>query len=773
MKLWEIIRYKKNGVNHVGRIAEIKIEGGENKYRIAGETDFVSESDLIPLLTVGEVVMLDNGSAITVKEIGDNYWTGDNDTSYYLSNSSAYSRRSTLPWTYPDENIEGVKEETPDALTTQLMDFFSEYDVDNGIKGCRIIADEFRKNKSALIEKLSKHPNWDPENLCITTEVSDFREISENGLTTSLRELYGTCRKEGKQYSDEEVDKYYNIYKLSAEKTLSDSGVEIFKSIGIKAVKGERTARCLRKFFDSIGLTAYPSFEKIYAKVADSVSPMEKKLKLIFSVHPLDYLSMSHGDNWDSCHSIKNRGCYMGGTLSYLMDGVSIICYTLPSNATAPYWRNGKISRQMFMWDGEKTFLQSRMYPDYTKYPQRTEDYRKAFEKIIGEDTYREISASGKLTNVDGYTHYPDYNYSQYNTKLYTALSEGDVQPLKIGHMAICPKCGKYHNAHGNICCYDEATCDNRYNTVSAQNLYYECAVSHDLSVNGEINHNDGKFYKYQYVSYCTVCGKKIYGIPYEIEDYSDAICDDCFERYLHAPTDQQERYYCDGYDEYKIPLFDGDPIYCGSYVYCPDYIDEHMTKCDCCGEYEYNEDTYSVRRKDGSWDTVCEYCRDNETFICDECGECHYTDEEHEYDGGWFCDECYQSILDALEEENDEAEEVEEVNNTASETTDDVESDNYVSSSITTLDGFTLNDYVEVVNYGNMYTSYLDWRDRFVPVPYNHLPLIESSRINGERGFIVALAPHGNYERNLAAVKLANYDDAILLIGTQGIRKV
>ena len=54
----------------------------------------------------------------------------------------------------------------------------------------------------------------------------------------------------------------------------------------------------------------------------------ETKLSGYFyvSIHPLDYLSQSETTyNWRSCHALD--GEYRAGTLSYMQDNVSLVCY--------------------------------------------------------------------------------------------------------------------------------------------------------------------------------------------------------------------------------------------------------------------------------------------------------------------------------------------------------------------------------------------------------------------------------------------------------------
>ena len=782
MKLYEIIRYVKNGENHIGRIAEIKEEGDKKLYRISGHTEFVAEDELIPTIKIGDKIIYrqEHRTVEAVDEEQGVFYTDKDDAlqmpqKYADGGWGNNSSNWWLPYQFMNEKTETPEETTAEPMVEAICEFLDKYNFNSTTEGVSKIYNEWKTNKAKLIELLSHHPNWDADNFCITVEVSDFRETSQNMLYDKLHQLYGGCRKEGKQYNAEEVDRYYELFSLHGDKLLDEYDRDIFKKINIKAVKGERTARCLRKLFLEIGMDKYPSFEHNYAEVADSVSPMEKKLKLVFSVNPLDYLGMSHGDNWDSCHGLKNDGCYKAGTLSYMMDDVSIIAYTVPVKAKAPYYAIGKISRQMFMWNGGNTFLQSRMYPDYNKYPARVTEYRAKFLEIIKEvaglsdfEEYTGRTNHYAVTRA-GATHYPDYDYDQYKTRIW---SIGTPETLTIGHVAFCPECGNPHSVTGRICCGGR-TC-NGGQTESNVNQYvgYECHVSGGIRVTGRINPDDGFFYSDRFIYTCDACGDVHYGEPHSIGEYSDYICDRCYQEYRDATDEEQEIYYCDGYGENKCVLWDGAPIEIGGYWYCPGYVDEYYIKCEHCGEYEYCDDTYTVTNAEGYSETICQDCYENETTRCEGCDEVFYTDDmrEHEDRDGYnslFCEDCYQAICESLEEK-DEDDNAESFKSTEEKTPEST----YVSPA-----GFKIGDTVKVIKPGDRYTSYFSWVEKNCPAPYNKRELVDGFYgtdylYKDKTGNIVAIAPHSKDAISpiLAAIE---WDDKILLINETAIRKV
>ena len=90
---------------------------------------------------------------------------------------------------------------------------------------------------------------------------------------------------------------------------------------------------------------------------------------LCFSVHPLDYLSVSENDhNWRSCHALD--GDYRAGNVSYMLDTSTVVCY-LRSNEPAqlpnfPYsvpWNSKKWRVLLFFSTDKSMCFAGRQYP--------------------------------------------------------------------------------------------------------------------------------------------------------------------------------------------------------------------------------------------------------------------------------------------------------------------------------------------------------------------------------------------------------------------------
>lgn len=237
--------------------------------------------------------------------------------------------------------------------------------------------------------------------------------------------------------------------------------------------KGQKTSRAVRKICEYYGLTTCKlkngqeipdkSFESAFAKYSDAVSCKGRSMVFYVSVNPLDYLTMSFGNSWASCHTIdksnKRRmpnnysGMYCGGTLSYMLDSTSIITF-LHDNEPKDIVNAGKIYRCMFHFNiASRTMIQGRVYPQgndgatdlYKVIRVRMQSILS--ECIGGEDAEKTWVLSStrpfSADNIRSYgAHYRDYkNFRDCNIS-YIKGYEPDACEIKIGHDGICTYCG-------------------------------------------------------------------------------------------------------------------------------------------------------------------------------------------------------------------------------------------------------------------------------------------------------------------------------------------
>ena len=224
-----------------------------------------------------------------------------------------------------------------------------------------------------------------------------------------------------------------------------------------KFVGGMKTSRAFNRLCSIHGVDKLPDYNKLFAEYADMVSGLKRKLKFYISLNPLDYLTMSFGNSWSSCHTIdKNNergmpnsysGMHCGGTLSYMLDGTSIITYM--HNKAIEDHEEGKIYRNMFHFD-EGTLVQGRIYPQGND---GATDLYRVFRRFMqieltkllnlrADDWVKRTGVCGN--NVASYgVHYQDYNhFSGCNVSYPREMPSASSHMMAVGHTRICPYCG-------------------------------------------------------------------------------------------------------------------------------------------------------------------------------------------------------------------------------------------------------------------------------------------------------------------------------------------
>ena len=241
-----------------------------------------------------------------------------------------------------------------------------------------------------------------------------------------------------------------------------------------KIRKGQRSSRAINKILCSLGFNKHPDYNKEFAKFADAINPLKIKRHTILSVHPVDYLTMSFGNSWSSCHTIdkKNQrgidgghtwsGCNSSGTESYMLDETSCVFYTV----SAEYDGNNleladKINRCMFHFHDNR-LVQGRVYPQCNDnggselYKDIREIVQKLFADMLDVPNYwtnkAGKSACSAVISTSG-THYPDYqNKDGCNV---STLKDGREthKIIGVGSLPICPNCGETHDNRDSILC--------------------------------------------------------------------------------------------------------------------------------------------------------------------------------------------------------------------------------------------------------------------------------------------------------------------------------
>ena len=495
----------------------------------------------------------------------------------------------------------------------------SEYEYIYSDKALNKIVNEWSKKKAPLIEAFKRHPNYLEGKFMIAFDTNYERPMDDRGARAFwewlewnvVHELKNGVPDEIKRKRDEDgclclPDELWNFFTnlhLFAVRTISDGTAEMLNRMvpEVRAHKGEKTSRVINRLCKYLGYDKAADYNREFAKFADSLSPMTITRHTVLSINPLDYLTMSFGNSWSSCHTIDKtnkrgmpnsyHGCYSSGTMSYMLDGTSMVFYTVDSAYDGnDYWVEPKINRQMFHYCADK-LVQGRLYPqDNDGASNLYTDNRVIVQQIISTifdfpnlwklETGTE--AAGRYIKTRG-THYRDYKHYS-NCTLSVKKDSENTDFIDVGANPICVTCGHRHTTEDNICCCSEVVCAH-------------CGYEVDISDAIEIN---GRYYCSDCVTTCPICGENV------MED---------------------DMVYVDGEDR----------------SVCPHCIEEHYTRCDDCGEYVYSDDATHIEDKDIY---VCENCADEHYFFCEECERYFSTDARYPYGGEDLCEHCYEERI-------------------------------------------------------------------------------------------------------------------------------
>lgn len=532
-----------------------------------------------------------------------------------------------------------------DYYTDLAMKLYDEFQIDGTFTeaGVRKNVATWYTNKMPKMVLLRKHPYWDEEAKAVIFLQTETREIDYNTAADALgaledyvsnkcckvhgREpsyaqylssfirytLNGMAEKEGQQTGlvTEEFIKYFNGC-LNTETEIPDA---VSKMLRV----GTKVTRLVRKCFENIKLygnnkivdtTTFvddgddprtrKSFDKYYAKFADCLSELKIERITLVSLNYLDFMTMSNGNSWSSCHFINSRGIfhedadssyrgeYKQGCMSYALDKPSMILYTLPATFNeTDYYRCQKLTRMVCQYENG-VLITGKCYPNnQNSYITR---YRQMMQLVLSEvcETPNLWTFSRKINKINCFAetaqnsaHYPDYTYDHQKPTISFCKSVPiDIDmTITIGHEAYCLDCGKVLGSYD----HKWLQCDN-----------------------------------HRKVRVCSHCGKYI-GRNEEYHEYADnCYCADC-----SFYCDYHQRYEPISYKHGEITMHDGKKTVCRSAL-------DELTRCEDCGTY-FKKDKHKK---------ICDKCLENYD-ACECCGQLVKKDQLHLHKGKKHCDYC------------------------------------------------------------------------------------------------------------------------------------
>lgn len=478
-----------------------------------------------------------------------------------------------------------------ETMKQGMIKVLNMYDIPWGTSAIDKIIDIWAENKAPLIELLRHHPNWNEEKCYVAFDQNVKGKVDKDKIYHFL---------------DWVIDKTYFTDALSEmryyrEQLLNKEMAELIKKSypeikGIAA--GQKTSRAVNKICKLLEVDKRGIYDREYAKYSDAINPLDQVRHTILSVNPVDYLLSSNGNSWSSCHTLdKNnpngyQGCHCSGTMSYLLDGTTMVYYQVDKEYDGNDLEfEPKIIRQLFHYN-DGILVQGRLYPQcndgqnslYT--PIRAQLQKIIADCLVAPNLWRKKGGTEACSSVirSKGTHYTDYTYQNECSvsRIVKMIPKGrvDNRKMTVGHDIYCVKCGGYHDNEGTLLCDD--CCDDTDGTRRCVVCGSRCDEEDMYLINGDW--------------YCCDCS---------------TYCDCCDERVPDT--------YINYYDELSMYI-------------CNDCRDEKFTTCDCCDELCRDDDVI--------------YVESTNEYVCSQCLEANYTYVESE--GGYFlnekvkeCEEC------------------------------------------------------------------------------------------------------------------------------------
>ena len=515
------------------------------------------------------------------------------------------------------------------AIMRNMENLLTEYDYEYTQDALNDIIDEWASQKESLIEAFKKHPNY-IEGKFMIAFVRDYdrvidRNVSEvfktwlknhvipNMVDTLPKDVNEKRLAERCRYLPNDLYLFFGDLEDIAERTLSEETAQKINELlpTIRAREGAKTSRVVNKICAYLGYDKHPDYNREFAKYADSLSPLTIRRHTVISLNPLDYLTMSFGNSWASCHTIdKNnkrnmpnsyQGMYSSGTMSYMLDPSSMVLYTVaPEYNGTDYWTQPKINRQMFHW-GEEKLVQSRLYPqDNDGCKDAYAPYRNIVQEVISKifdfpNLWSINRGTGYASQyIESYgTHYRDYeNFGSCTlSRIRDSVNE---KSFDVGATPICINCGDRHGTEDNICCCQtKVRCADCGRTIDPDDAQYI----------------DGEWYCRDCCHWCDCC--------------------DSYHRDEETWIESENRYVCS---------------------YC---LDNHYSQCADCGEW-FDRDDMTYLENDEEY--ICDSCRDMNYTQCDRCEEWIRDEDINEHGDDYLCNDCYAIVVEN-ETENQEEE--------------------------------------------------------------------------------------------------------------------
>lgn len=363
-------------------------------------------------------------------------------------------------------------------------------------EGLETTLNEAEANKAALRTLFSAHPLWDAEKRAIIIPSEERHTPNWNdpdwvadvaGLLEGLRyngDVFHPMSSETKcilrqiraAWKANPCSVLNEEFCNSLSLRLESYEVSLPEKVSRKFKPGTKFLRFLNAVFANgtqydgtqRDYTQDSGYNKAFASLAAEISETSIPVTYVITTELADFLTMSNGNSWSSCHFINSHGIfhedaeqsyhgmYKQGCISYGLDNVSFLVYSYTGNHDEPLPEIPKKARMVCQYE-QGTLISGKLYPD-----NRESTYTEWLRVIEGAiamcghfDCKWTSTADIKKIKMFCKTapnaaHYPDYCYEHQNPHLAIATSSGFFEldhRIEIGHPAYCLYCGLELNA--------------------------------------------------------------------------------------------------------------------------------------------------------------------------------------------------------------------------------------------------------------------------------------------------------------------------------------
>jgi hypothetical protein len=304
---------------------------------------------------------------------------------------------------------------------------------------------------------------------------------------------------------------------------------------------------------------------------------------LCFSVHPLDYLSLSETTyNWRSCHALD--GEYRSGNLSYMLDRSTIVCYLkgrkvdeiLPRFPDSVPWNSKKWRMLIFLSERWTAMFAGRQYP---------------FTSDNGLEIITPYLRKALKQDATAWSSWHNDVVQRYKYKDHPEDGEGDLyhwpKTVVLGE--------KFYDMRDLV---TDGENSKQFNDLLRSNCYtpfysWNKRISF-LSMSDEYPSGHGEHFTIGRESPCVCCENN----PIQLSDAM--LCGSCYLEYGDDSSDEVCICDCCGDRVWAEDVAEGP----GGTCICQRCADEECTHCASCGEYIFIEDGFWNRKVEGF------YCR-------------------------------------------------------------------------------------------------------------------------------------------------------------------